>query len=86
MVYVFFDEVKKGSWQLEKILESWDAGQEVAVASFFLCLKYPGHDPRVQWLSSSRGLLGPARAVAMVLAVGQVVVLGSDLSSSVCKS
>ena len=31
----------------------YDVDQEVAVASLFLSLKNPGHDPGVWWLSSS---------------------------------
>ena len=31
----------------------YEVGQEIAVASFFLSLKDPGHDPGVWWLSSS---------------------------------
>ena len=53
----------------------YKVSQEVAVASLFLSLKDPRHDPGVLWLSSP---------VAMVLAVWQVLVLGSDVS--VCKS
>ena len=60
VVYAFFDEVKKGRWHPNKILVSSDVGvyqvgQEVAVASFFLSLKDPGHGPGVGWLSSSPG-------------------------------
>ena len=33
----------------------YEFGQEVAVASLFLSLKYPGHDPVVLWLPSSPG-------------------------------
>ena len=59
-MYEFFDEVKIGRWHPEKILVSWDVSvyyvsQEVAVASFFLSLMYPRHDPGVWWLSSSPG-------------------------------
>ena len=62
LVYAFFDEVEKGSWQLHQFLVSWDAcvyvvGQEVVVASLFLSLKYPGHDPGVSLLSPSPGAL-----------------------------
>ena len=83
---MFFDEVKKGSWHPDKILVSWNVGvyeidQEVAVASF--SFKNQGHDPEVWWLSSSPK--GVAGAVAVVLAVGQLVILGSDVSS-VCQS
>ena len=60
MVYAFFDEFKKGRWQPDKILVSWDVSvylvsQEVAVASFFLSLKDPGYGPVVRWPSSSPG-------------------------------
>ena len=57
-MYAFFDEVKKGRWHAGKILVSWDVcvyevSQAVAVASFFLSLKDPGHDPWVWWHFSS---------------------------------
>ena len=58
VVNAFFNEVKKGWGHTDKILVAWDVslyevGQEVAVASLFLSLKHPGHDPGVWWLSSS---------------------------------
>ena len=59
-------------------------GQKVAIASLFLYFKDPGHDSRVWWLSSSPG--GLPRTFAVVLAVRQVMILGSDVSCSVCKS
>ena len=60
---MFFDKVKKGRWQPDKILISWDVGvyevrQEIALTSLFLSLKYPGHDPGVMWHSSPGGWLG----------------------------
>ena len=33
----------------------YEVGQDVTVASIFLSLKDPGHDPGVGWLSSSPG-------------------------------
>ena len=56
--------------------------QEVAVAFFFLSLSRAWPMGLVAFLFSW-GLVG---AVAVVLAVGQMLVLGSDVSFSVCKS
>ena len=58
----------------------YKVGQEVAVASFFLSLKDPGFGG----FFLSWGLAGVV--VVVVVAVGQVVILGSDVSFSVCKS
>ena len=87
-VNAFLDDVKKGRWQPDNILVFWDVcvyevGQEVAVASLFLSLKDPGHD---QGLGDFLLLLGLAGAEAVVVAVGQVMVLGSNVSSSVFPS
>ena len=60
-----------------------EVGQEIAVVSFFLSLKDPGHDPGVWWLSSSPG------AEVAADAVGQVMVLSltcSNMSFSVFPS
>ena len=78
---------EKAGGHPDKILVSWDVSvyevsQEVPVASLFLSLKDPGHDPGVWWLSSS--------ADTVVVAVGQVMVLSSSVSFFVfpsrCKS
>ena len=58
IVNTFLDEVKKGMGHPDIIYVPWDVcvykiRQEVAVASLFLSLKDPGHDPGNWWLSSS---------------------------------
>ena len=80
---MFLDEVKKGRWHPDKILISWDVcvyevGKEVALASPFLSLKDPRHDR--SWVSFffSWGLAG---AEAVLVAVWQVMVLSSNVSS-----
>ena len=80
VVYAFFGEVKKTGGFLTifwypGMLVCMSLAQEVTVTSFFLSLKDQGHDP---------GEL--AGVVAVVVAVGRVVELGSDVSFSVLKS
>ena len=84
--YVFFNEVKKGRWHPDKILVSWDVsvyyvGQKVALASFLLSLKHPGHDPGV-----GAFLLRLGAGLGCGASCRQVQVLGSDVSFSVYKS
>ena len=89
VVYGFFDEVKKDRWHPDKILLSWDVsvhefGQEV----LFLVFEGSRALPRglVAFFLSWR----LAGAVTVVVAVGKVMVLGSNVSFSVflsrCKS
>ena len=54
------------------------------MASSFFSMEYRGHDPGVWWLSSPGWLV--AGGVVKVLTLGQVLVLGSDVSFSACKT
>ena len=85
-MYEFFDEVKKEGGILTKFwfpgMLVYEVGHEVAVVSLFLSLKDPGHGPGFGFFSSW-GLAGDE---AVVVAVGQVMVPGSNVYFSVSPS